>query len=78
MYILFSAFNAKSCVGMLVYTCIYASTFPSLHIPPLRSVVVRASARDAGGRGSIPARVTPKTYKMGGLRFSAWRLALMS
>ncbi len=46
--------------------------------PPLRSTVVRASARGAGGRGSIPDRVTPKTLKMGGLRFSAWRLALMS
>ncbi len=48
--------------------------------PPLRRihVVVRASARGAGGRGSIPDRVTPKTLKMGGLRFSAWRLALMS
>ncbi len=40
--------------------------------PPLRSTVVRASARGAGGRGSIPDRVTPKTLKMGGLRFSAW------
>ncbi len=30
-------------------------------IPPLRSTVVRASARGAGGRGSIPDRVTPKT-----------------
>ncbi len=29
--------------------------------PPPRSVVVRASARGAGGRGSIPDRVTPKT-----------------
>ncbi len=29
--------------------------------PPLRSTVVRASARGAGGRGSIPDRVTPKT-----------------
>ncbi len=29
--------------------------------PPLRSVVVKASARGAGGRGSIPDRVTPKT-----------------
>ncbi len=28
--------------------------------PPPRSVVVRASARGAGGRGSIPDRVTPK------------------
>ncbi len=43
-----------------------------------RSTVVRACARDAGGRCSIPDRVTPKTLKMGGLRFSAWRLALMS
>ncbi len=30
-------------------------------LPPPRSVVVRASARGAGGRGSIPDRVTPKT-----------------
>ncbi len=29
--------------------------------PPPRSVVVRASARGAGGRGSIPDRVTPQT-----------------
>ncbi len=28
---------------------------------PLHSTVVRASARGAGGRGSIPDRVTPKT-----------------
>ncbi len=28
---------------------------------PLRSTVVRASARGAGGRGSIPDRITPKT-----------------
>ncbi len=33
----------------------------SLETPLLRSVVVRASARGAGGRGSIPDRVTPKT-----------------
>ena len=45
---------------------------------PLRSSGYRVSARGAGGRGSIPDRVTPKTYKLGGLRFSAWRLALMS
>ncbi len=32
----------------------------SLPTPP-RSTVVRASARGAGGRGSIPDRVTPKT-----------------
>ncbi len=31
-----------------------------------------------GGRGSIPDRITSKTWKMGGLRFSAWYLALMS
>ncbi len=42
------------------------------------SIVIRESARGAGDRGSIPVRVTPKTYKIGGLRFSAWRLALMS
>ncbi len=42
------------------------------------SIAVRASARGAGGRGSIPDRVIPKTLKMRGLRFSAWRLALMS
>ncbi len=29
--------------------------------PPPRSIVVIASARGAGGRGSIPERVTPKT-----------------
>ncbi len=46
--------------------------------PPLRSIVVRGSARGAGDQGSIPDCVTPKTLKMGGLRFSAWRLALMS
>ncbi len=46
--------------------------------PPLRSTVVRASVQGAGGRGSIPDRVTPKTLKVGGLRFSAWRLALMN
>ncbi len=50
----------------------------SYHIgPPPSSIVVRASARGAGGRGSSH-HVTPKTLKMGGLRFSAWRLALMS
>ncbi len=43
-----------------------------------RSTVIRESARGAAGRGLIPDRVTPKTLKMGGLRFSAWRLALMS
>ncbi len=46
--------------------------------PPPRSIVVRASPQGAGGRGLIPDRVTPKTLKMGGLRFSACRLALMS
>ncbi len=34
---------------------------PILTRPPLRSTVVRASARGAGGRGSIPDSVTPKT-----------------
>ncbi len=51
---------------------------PILDILSPHSRVVRASARSAGGRGSIPDRVTPKTLKIGGLRFSAWRLALMS
>ncbi len=52
---------------------------PSKRWPPLRSTVVTASlARGAGGRGSIPDRVTPTTQKLGGLRFLAWRLALMS
>ncbi len=37
------------------------STNTHLRRPPPRSVVVRASARGAGGRGSIPDRVTPKT-----------------
>ena len=48
-----------------------------IELPP-RSIVVRTSARGAGGRGSIPDRVTPKMGKLGGLHFSAWRLALMS
>ncbi len=43
-------------------------------IPPLRSTVVRASARGAEDRGSVPDRDT-KDVKKGGLRFSAWRLA---
>ncbi len=34
---------------------------PTTVIPALRSTVVRASARGAVGRGSIPDRVTPKT-----------------
>ena len=34
---------------------------PTPDSPPLRSTVVRASARGVGGRGSIPDRVTPKT-----------------
>ncbi len=42
--------------------------------PPLRSTVVRASAQGAGARGSIPDRVTPKTYKME--RFALLSLAL--
>ncbi len=37
------------------------SQFPHQVPPPLRSTVVRSSARGAGGRGSIPYRVTPKT-----------------
>ena len=41
-----------------------------------RIIVVRASAWGAGGRGSIPDRVTPKTLKMGGWRFALLSLAL--
>ncbi len=33
----------------------------SVFLPSLRSTLVGASARGAGGRGSIPDRVTPKT-----------------
>ncbi len=33
----------------------------NLIVPPLRSTVVRASVRGAGGRGSIDDRVIPKT-----------------
>ncbi len=43
---------------------------PTGSAPPPRSIVVRVSARGAGGQGSIPDRVT-----LEGLRFSAWRLA---
>ena len=52
----------------------------SLVLPPPRSIiVVRASARGAGGRGFDPRpRHTKDVKKLGGLRFSAWRLALMS
>ncbi len=39
------------------------------------TVFFRSEPRGAGGWGSIPDRITPK---MGGLRFSAWRLSLMS
>ncbi len=42
--------------------------------PPPRSIVVRASARGAGGPVSIPDRVTQKTYKNG--RFALLSLAL--
>ncbi len=42
--------------------------------PPPRSIVVRASARGAGGRGLIPDRVTPKDVKTG--RFALLSLAL--
>ena len=45
---------------ILVYTVLTILT-PNFNRPPLRSVVVRASARGAGGPGSIPDRVTPKT-----------------
>ncbi len=34
---------------------------PTFLRPPLRSIVLRASARGAGGRGSILDCVTPKT-----------------
>ncbi len=49
--------------------------YPSHSAPG--STVVRASTRGAGGRGSIPDRVIPKTVNMTDLRFSAWRLTLM-
>ena len=55
----------------------YGTTATTQTRPPLRSTVVRASAPGAGGRGSIADRVTPKTQKLGGLRFSGWPLALM-
>ncbi len=40
-----------------MWLLIFNDTVP----PPLRSTVVTASTRGAGGRGSIPDRVTPKT-----------------
>ncbi len=40
-------------------------------------LVVRMSARGARGRDSIPNRVTLRTQKLGGLRFSACCLALI-
>ncbi len=46
---------------------------PILKFPP-GSLVVRASAQGAGGRGSTPDRVIPKTKKMGG--FALLSLAL--
>ncbi len=55
----------------------YIYNTPTKDKSPLRSTVVRASAGGAGGRGSIPDHVTPKMWKLGGLRFSAWGLALM-
>ena len=35
-----------------------------------RGLAIRASAGCVGGRCSIPGRVTPMTYKVGGLRLS--------
>ena len=47
--------NAYFIADVRVFACPFKTT------PPQRSIVVRASARGAGGRGSIPDRVTPKT-----------------
>ena len=47
---------------------------PSSHTPPPRSQVVRASARGAGGRGSIPRPRHTKDVKLG--RFALLSLAL--
>ena len=44
---------------------------PSLLRPPLRSSVVRASARGAGGRVRSPTASHQRRKKLGGLRFSA-------
>ncbi len=43
----------------IIYTC--AFMYSPLLLDRPRSIVVRASAQGAGGRGSIPDRVTPKT-----------------
>ena len=53
-----------SSVFAVMYTVMQRTQW--LHYDPLptgRSIVVRASARGAGGQGSIPDRVTPKTYR---------------
>ncbi len=46
------------------------SIYPADIRPPPRSVVVRASAQGAGGRGSIPDCVTPKT--LAPQKFATW------
>ncbi len=62
--------NAKLLL-IYIFICTRGTTTTFTHhfnatLPP-RSIVVklRASARGAGGRGSIPDRVTPKTLKVG-------------
>ncbi len=49
------------------------TTTTTTTLPP-RSIAVRASARGAGGQGSIPDRVTPEGVKSG--KFALLSLAL--
>ncbi len=49
-----------------------------LQMTALHSTVVRTYALGAGGRGSITWSHHTKDIETGGLRLSAWRLALMS
>ena len=54
----------KTCCQVLSYDIVNDYRHHAHYsVPPLRSTVVRDSARGAGGRGSIPNRVTPKDVK---------------